>query len=879
MGERRDARKAQRDLRRNARDLARAERDYLRQYGGFRNLGARNRELNSKIKGSYDKFSKMPRTGYSEIENRANFQLEPYDYYCGTNARVFFGDIWVDDIVTIQYNIKQDKEPIYGYASQTFDAVARGVILAQGSFTIAFKEMGYLNLIQGVLEAQIAKAKSGALEARVEQIRSDAAEGLSKIDPALLGAGSDPTRTAGTGFTFSPTGSAQIIRQGETIEDILKARRGIISEGMSNTRFGFEPKEGADFEDFAEMLEDTIWGDRNGAPYSSSAVKFRRADEFDYKWIGNRDIGGINVAEGNDYSQVLNIMITFGDINDLRGEHTMVVLNDVHIVNTSMIISPTGEPIGETYFFFARDINQSLSSDTLDSLNPIKYNIGSSDELGSKDKSVAALEKFLSGDSSLKRLVLLLHPESKYVNGKWQKNDTIKDITLDYFPLNNTESTLDQVIKYVERAINTVDEFSVTDMGFGQLTAYPQWVFKATLSDIANRDAKPVEFRMVIDQQIPNTLTYRVIIPTRHNYTAFSPFTREDLFTPPPPPPPPPDEASEEAKDAKDQLAPAGKASAAGQTKEAQLSTEERYRQEAAQAGMYVSEEEIASQKGYPGEIDLPGDAATEADKTIRGETGEEEYQEQTPIDQSTGAVQEQSSNLDKTRNPATADPSQEGLPSNVRRVGDQYFNIETPEGRVGYSAAQTEQEIELSQQGAEFPQTAGPGVTAAAATAQTEGHGQTSQYSETSTARKPFVQVALDQPGQPGTGEIRIYTYGDTPPRIIPAQTIPTVPGQDQLVEGQRVTGYLVEDPKRGEGYRRIGLGTLATEEGWSTDIAIHKYRGRLEGCPTPAGACYNEQFKQALQEIYLPPGGVTTVDVEIIRETPEEYASRTTQ
>ena len=85
---------------------------------------------------------------------RDNYQTYPYDYFAGTDCKIFFGDIWVDDIITIQYNVSQGKSPIYGYASQNFDAIARGQVIVEGNLSVAFKEVGYLNLIQAQMEAQ-----------------------------------------------------------------------------------------------------------------------------------------------------------------------------------------------------------------------------------------------------------------------------------------------------------------------------------------------------------------------------------------------------------------------------------------------------------------------------------------------------------------------------------------------------------------------------------------------------------------------------------------------------------------------------------------------------------------------------------------------------
>ena len=66
------------------------------------------------------------------------------EYYSGSQSSLFIGDIWVDDICEIQYQLNYGATPIYGYGSQLFDHIAEGRQLVQGSLTINFKEPNYL---------------------------------------------------------------------------------------------------------------------------------------------------------------------------------------------------------------------------------------------------------------------------------------------------------------------------------------------------------------------------------------------------------------------------------------------------------------------------------------------------------------------------------------------------------------------------------------------------------------------------------------------------------------------------------------------------------------------------------------------------------------
>ena len=235
----------------------------------------------------------MAQTSTNQVttKKRKNFLTYPYDYYAGQMARIFFGHIWVDDIVTIQYALNQNKMPVYGYASQQFDAVARGQIIVNGNFTIAFKETGYLNIINNYLVENKGKTKS----------KSDTLKyWLGKNKPI------------------------------EQVLDELYMR----SEGQS------------DFEDLAESLEDYVWDDFSEKQHR----KITRPDEFDYN--GNFGID----RDGFD------IVLTFGDYTDDSAEHTVKVINDVHITEENMIVTPDGSPVAVNYTFFGRGLDEKISN-------------------------------------------------------------------------------------------------------------------------------------------------------------------------------------------------------------------------------------------------------------------------------------------------------------------------------------------------------------------------------------------------------------------------------------------------------------------------------------------------------------------------------------
>lgn len=69
------------------------------------------------------------------------YQLQ---YYTGSQASIWVGDIMVEEVFGIHFQATQNIVPIWGYASPFFDAVARGKVLIHGAFTINFIDEGYL---------------------------------------------------------------------------------------------------------------------------------------------------------------------------------------------------------------------------------------------------------------------------------------------------------------------------------------------------------------------------------------------------------------------------------------------------------------------------------------------------------------------------------------------------------------------------------------------------------------------------------------------------------------------------------------------------------------------------------------------------------------
>ena len=92
----------------------------------------------------------IPNGPYQPIDSKASkggaaeYQLFPKEYFSGADVRIYFGTELLDEITSLEFQLSEPVLPIYGYASYTVDAYARGSRLVNGSFSINFKESYYL---------------------------------------------------------------------------------------------------------------------------------------------------------------------------------------------------------------------------------------------------------------------------------------------------------------------------------------------------------------------------------------------------------------------------------------------------------------------------------------------------------------------------------------------------------------------------------------------------------------------------------------------------------------------------------------------------------------------------------------------------------------
>lgn len=244
---------------------------------------------------------------YHYVESKSSPKRE---YFSGANAKVYFGDVWVDQITEISFSLQEQVAPIYGFQSYTFDRISRGSRMVTGQFTINFTENGYLQSI------------------------------LKRIE--------DNMRPV-SGFTKNPPKDKYIrdISELDTIKDLL-----LIDDKDVYTQQ-------------VNALKDSFWGNTGGD--GSDIVPIKENDTYYYTRAGDGDStlkrNGFNILI--DYSPDANLKDFQDCLNGMNKENsayqTYRNIIGVHLGSESQSIINNGQIITQTYQFVAQDLDGDIT--------------------------------------------------------------------------------------------------------------------------------------------------------------------------------------------------------------------------------------------------------------------------------------------------------------------------------------------------------------------------------------------------------------------------------------------------------------------------------------------------------------------------------------
>jgi hypothetical protein len=86
-------------------------------------------------------------------------------YFTATQARMYIGNLFIEELAGVQFVLQGNKVPVYGYASEAFDAIGNGKYLVQGQLMIHFISEGYLYTVLNEYKRGAAQQSAADLQA------------------------------------------------------------------------------------------------------------------------------------------------------------------------------------------------------------------------------------------------------------------------------------------------------------------------------------------------------------------------------------------------------------------------------------------------------------------------------------------------------------------------------------------------------------------------------------------------------------------------------------------------------------------------------------------------------------------------------------------
>lgn len=307
----------------------------------------------------------------------SKYPLYDLEYYTGSQVSVYIGEVLVDEIESLAFSLRQNKTPVYGYASKLFDAVIPGNVLVQGQFTVNFIDSGYMFAI-------LARAANPDLDPHLQELQKilrgesadtraeESVQVTSAATPIGAAFATRQGQRLNTGTTITPA-APPIVSVTTTEQDKSRIANAMILGGFVDQaartdvllKLAKDQARDMQAEPFrktgltsqvsktstlAESLEQKIWGGIAGTEEEINTTKGEifRSDELDDKF-GSFDLhityGFRSTFDSTTQQQISSPAFAFKKITN------------IHLLgSTQEIDSNTGNPIKETYTFLAREM-------------------------------------------------------------------------------------------------------------------------------------------------------------------------------------------------------------------------------------------------------------------------------------------------------------------------------------------------------------------------------------------------------------------------------------------------------------------------------------------------------------------------------------------
>ncbi|HHY08871.1 MAG TPA: hypothetical protein GX530_10260 [Corynebacteriales bacterium] len=244
------------------------------------------------------------------------------EYFSGCDVRIYINGQYVDEAITIAFELQEKVAPIYGYASVTYDALAQGTKIVQGYLDIAFRRAGYLYYL-------------------LDKIRTSDAS------------------TYNTAAAKPLSSSVKLPQAASVSSD-------------------------AAFQSWCQAYEEAIWGKSLTRVNMRAAGNSYKQEVVDSGAYGSKQrVSEMLQSETTFSVGAFDILITYGEFNGVtqlgntvgnlankvngtrpnlaQAPYTVNSINEVSLVGLSKTIEPSGAPIIERYPFIAKDINRPIA--------------------------------------------------------------------------------------------------------------------------------------------------------------------------------------------------------------------------------------------------------------------------------------------------------------------------------------------------------------------------------------------------------------------------------------------------------------------------------------------------------------------------------------
>lgn len=234
------------------------------------------------------------------------------EYFSGSQASIFIGDVWVDEIIDWQCSLGANAVPIYGYGDTFWSHAAQGRVIVQGSFTINFKEPNYLFAVLARYQRFLSfnKESEGSTNSQYRQSREDMGELDSNANP------------------YSTPQSTQELNYVD--------KRKALDEFFAKPAFDMSRANDSNY--IKEIA-------KAGTAYEKSMNR-------NFK---NSTISSLDPRLVNDFAHPLfDIKIGYGTVLDQNTIGEQIV--GVKLIGKGKTIMANGEPLKESYSFFAKTL-------------------------------------------------------------------------------------------------------------------------------------------------------------------------------------------------------------------------------------------------------------------------------------------------------------------------------------------------------------------------------------------------------------------------------------------------------------------------------------------------------------------------------------------